>query len=385
MTQPSPPPPNNHPNYPGWSQSTSEQRPAILNPRQEEHRTQRPAPAEEEPQENKSSAVPLIGWATGLLLSIAAAGIAIWQVNEQVYSPEATAEQYWEAVESGDGAEALGLVSAVPDFLSEPELDNLLLSGEPLARSAELLESAELATDEDSSTVEFTAAGETHNTQLPLENTGTTWGFFDEWAVSPAAVSWFEVAVPGAPEGGIGQIQVNGEPVNLEGETARLAAFVPTAAEISIDSQWLTGSAEHVVTAGDEPSETAEQVVMELEASEAANELLHAEIADYFAECDQQVLMPSGCPVGISTTHRVDSDSIEWNFPAPEDFTLSFDADGWEVNFEQPVAEVSFEAVHFHTGEQLTETEQVPFEMDVQVGASGEDLIVSVTGEETGG
>lgn len=337
-------------------------------------------PAQPESARSGSLLLPVLAWGLGLVLAAVAAVVAVWQVNERLYSPEVTAERYWEAVSSASSAEALGQFSAVPGFARDNEVDNLLLTSAPLAYSAEQISSAQLSEGDDAAQLSFTALGEQFTTEIPLTRTGSTWGFFDTWEVAPQAVTWFQVEVPGAPEGAIGQIRVNGEPVNLEGETARLSALVPTVAKISIDSQWLVGSAEHVVVAAEDPSAAAQQVVMELEASDEAVDLLHEELAAYFESCEQQVLMPSGCPVGHSTTNQVDADTIEWSFPDPEDFELSFDAEGWHVHFEDPVAEISYQARHHHTGEELEQTEQYPFDLDIQVGASGEDLVVSVRG-----
>ncbi|WP_150460981.1 hypothetical protein [Nesterenkonia ebinurensis] len=340
---------------------------------------------EQQPEEDsKGYLLPTLAWGLGLILAAVAAVVAIWQVNERLYSPEVTAERYWEALSSGASSEALGQLSSVPSFARDNEVDNLLLTPGPLAYSAERISDAQLAAGEDDAALSFTALEEDFTTELPLTHTGTTWGFFDTWELAPQAVTWFQVEVPGAPEGAIGQIQINGEPVNLLEETARLSALVPTVAEISIDSQWLVGSADHVVVAAEDPSAPVEQVFMELEASEEAVALLHQELAEYFESCNQQVLMPSGCPVGHSTTNQVDADTIEWSFPDPEDFELTFDAEGWHVSFEEPVAEISYQALHHHTGEELQETEQHPFYLEIQVGASGEDLVVSVRGTEAG-
>lgn len=321
------------------------------------------------------------GWAAVLVLTAVAVVVAIWQVNEQLYTPESTVEQYWEAMAAGSGAEAMGHLTETPDFLAEEGMDHLLLDGQGLARSTELIEDASISGDETAAQLDFTVGGEDYATTVPASHSGTAWGFFDTWAVSTNALTWFEVAVPGAPQGGIHQVQLNGVPVNLEEETAQLSAFVPSAAEITVDSQWLVGSASHVVTAPQDEQSTAERVTLDLEASQDATDVLHEEIGQYFSDCDQPVLMPTGCPVGTTTPHRVpDSDSIEWTFPEPEEFSLSFDQEGWSVGHEELVAEVSFEAVHHFSGEQLTQTEQVPFDLDIQLGASGEDLLVSVAG-----
>ncbi|WP_258934629.1 hypothetical protein [Nesterenkonia pannonica] len=41
--------------------------------------------------------------------------------------------------------------------------------------------------------------------------------------------------------------------MNLDGETARLSAFAPAAAEVEVDSQWLIRRAQHAVTAQEDP------------------------------------------------------------------------------------------------------------------------------------
>lgn len=328
--------------------------------------------------ESASTYGAVLAWAVGLAVAAVAAVVAIWQVNEQIYTPQYAAEQYWQSITQGDGAGALSHFSAVPDLAEDESTDHVLLDGEPLARSAELIEDARLEADSSSAQLLFTAGAEDFTSEVPLTHQGTSWVFFDEWGLAEDGLTAFDVEVPGAPQGGIGQVQVNDAAVNLDEEIARLSAFVPTVAELSVESQWLTGRASQVVTAPEGSSDSVQKATVELEASDEASELLHQELDEYFESCDQQVLMPTGCPVGLSTPHRVDAGTISWSFPEPEEFSLGFDAEGWQVEHGDLVAEVSFEATHHHTGEALTETEQVAFELDVSVGASGDDLIVSV-------
>lgn len=343
------------------------------------HGHEDPSTADREP---SSLAVVTGAWALALILTAVLAIVTIWQVNERLYTPQNTAENYWSSLEEARGGDALGMFDQRPSALDNEAVDHLLLSGDPLRHSTELISQAEVHGSETSAEIQFTAAEEEVTTAVPMSSAGTSWGFFDDWRISSAGLTWFEVQVPGAPQGGIGQIEVNGEPVNLSDSSAQLSAFVPTVAEISVDSQWLSGSTTHVVTAPDEDADSAEAVTLELEASEAALDLLHTEINDFFTECaEQAVLMPSNCPVGISTTHRVNSDTISWDFPDAEEFSLTFDGEGWDVSHDPLTAQVSFDARHFHTGEQLTVTEDVPFEVSVRVGASGEDLRVVVSGE----
>lgn len=322
------------------------------------------------------------GWAIAILAAVALGATAIWQVNERVYTPESTAGQYWDALREGSGARALGLFDTVPEFEGEAEVDHLLLSGAPLAASISQIESPELtdASEGGSPELSFTVDGQEHATELPTALLGQTWGFFDHWAMASRALSWFQVEVPGAVEGGIAQVEVNGEPVNLDSGEAALSAFVPTVAEVEIDSQWLQGSAEHVVTSSPEDG-SAQRLTIDLEASEAAVDLLHEEVGEFFDGCAQeQVLMPTACPVGATTTNRVDASTIEWEFPSPDAVSLSFDADGWSVNYDQLTAVLTYEADDSFTGERLQEREEMTFDIEVDVAASESDLMVSVQG-----
>lgn len=420
---------------------------------------------------------PLIGWGAALVVAMVAAGIGIWQVDERVYSPGAAAEQYAEALRDGEGPQALGFFSELPEDESsaaagedetestesgsaepdstddaspeaessetasgEPEPtesgnesgseggsegteseasqseetdaaesdeqegaapgtpDNVLLEGDALGHSSELMENLQVTGDSPESAgqeLSFDVDGEEYTSALPMTHTGNSWGVFDTWKVAPDLLTQFEVEVPGAEAGGIGQVEVNGERVNLHENTATLNAFAPTVADISVDSEWLSGEAREVVVAGDDDSTTSEgsstdssenepasTVSMELEASEAANELLHEEVEEFLTGCaEQQVLMPSGCPMGTSTDNRVDADTISWTMPSAADISLTFDEDGWQVSGEDLSAEVAYEAEDHFDGSKVNESSTVQFSIDVEVGASGDDLIIAVSGD----
>ena len=157
-----------------------------------------------------------------------------------------------------------------------------------------------------------------------------------------------------------------------------MAAFVPSVVDITIDSQWLSGATDEVIA-----EDGSHQVELELEASETAAQLLHDEVQEYLDSCaDQQVLMPAGCPMGVETPNRVDADTISWEMPDPEDITLAFGEDGWTVSDASTLtATATFESLDHFDGDELVESEDVSFGLDIQVGASGEDLLISVTGD----
>lgn len=353
------------------------------------HHTQPPHPHQPPyaqppaPTRKKGSGLVWAAWGTALTVALVAGGIIAWQVDEQLYTTEASAENYWEALRSGNGAEALGHLDSVPEDTGG---DAVLLDGDPLSYSASLMEGMSFTEGSESASVTFTADGEEYETTLPVVDAGNHWLIFDDWKVGPQAYTDLEVDVPGAEAAGVGQIEINGEPVNLEDETVTLSAFLPSVVEFGIDSQWLAGTTTEVLLPEEDDDADAEpaaqELTLELEASEEAEELLHSEVETFLQECaEQEVLMPSGCPMGIETPHQVDSDTISWDMPDAADTSLSFDSDGWEVSGLDMTATVTFEALDHHDGEELDERHDVPFRLDVQVGADGEELIISVAGE----
>lgn len=366
------------------------------------------------------------------MLALVASGIGIWQVDEHIYATDATAENYWEALSSGDGSTALGMFSSVPELgalgpaqdlalsaaaddegpdedadgdadedgdpdedgetedaddapaapaegrLELGAVDSVLLDGEALSRSAEQIEDLSITERGDGADLSFTVDGEPYETHLPMTREGSIWLFFDDWKLDPEAMTEVELSVPAASLGGIGQVEVNEQPVNLHEDGATLAAFVPTAIEVGIDSDWLTGSAHQVVTAdGDH------QIDIELEASDTAAQLLQDEVEEYLTTCaEQEVLMPSGCPMGVTTSNQVDADTISWEMPDASDISLTFGDDGWSVSGANALrATVTFESLDHYDGEELEESHDVTFGLDIQIGASGEDLVVSVIGD----
>lgn len=355
-------------------------------------------------------------WGGALALTLVASGIAVWQVDDRLYSTQTAAENYWEALRAGDGSAALGMFSTLPeagaasqslafaaadeedgtedaeestdqeeapaepgeDRLELGSVDSVLLDDDALRHSTEQIEGLTVVERSDGADLSFTVDGEEHEAHVPMSRAENIWFFFDDWRLDPEALTEIDVSVPAAELGGIGQVDVNGEPINLHEDSATLAAFVPSVVDITIDSQWLSGATDEVIA-----EDGSHQVELELEASETAAQLLHDEVQEYLDSCaDQQVLMPAGCPMGVETPNRVDADTISWEMPDPEDITLAFGEDGWTVSDASTLtATATFESLDHFDGDELVESEDVSFGLDIQVGASGEDLLISVTGD----
>lgn len=335
----------------------------------------------------------LVAWAVALVMALAAGGVAVWQVSERIYTPGHTAQEYWDSITEGSGSEALGFFEAEAlTATQEDPVDSLLLDGDALARSTAGIENPRFGQDagqgseqQNGAVMLFDIEGESFQTQLPMQAQRSTLPFFADWELTEASMSQLQIDVPGAAAGGIAQITVNGEPVNLEEDSVTLRTYVPAVVEIAVESEWLVGASRYVVVqdAGEAEDDQVHQVTLELEASEAAQELLHEEVQAYLDGCaEQQVLMPAGCPMGINTPNQVVTESISWSMPDAQELTLGFDDSGWTTPGSDLAATVSFDSRHFHDGASLEESHQVEFDLSIEVGASGEELIVAVSGSD---
>lgn len=346
-----------------------------------------PTPETAPDQRPHSSRVVLLAWVAALVMALAAGGAAIWQVSEKIYTPGHTAEEYWDSMTRGSGSEALGFFDAgVYGNSGEEGVDSVLLDGEALERSTAGIENprfGENPANSGNAVMQFQVEGEDYETALPMESQETTLAFFQNWELTADSMSELQIDVPGAAAGGIAAITVNGQPVNLVDDSVTMRAYVPAVVEIEVESEWLVGASRYVVVDGaeGEDEDQAHQITLDLEASEAAEEVLHEEVSAYLDSCaEQQVLMPAGCPMGINTPNQVVTESINWRMPEPDELALDFDAEGWETSDTDLEATINFDSRHFHDGASLQESHQVGFDLDIEVGASGEELIVAVTG-----
>ncbi|WP_261624572.1 hypothetical protein [Nesterenkonia marinintestina] len=324
-------------------------------------------------------------WGAALILAVVLAVLAVWWVRTEVYSAEAAAEGYVDALTSGRGGEALGLLSdsAHEDLASQfdetdPPTDAGLLGGDALEKSTERLD--QLSLDDDGEpTLTFTYDDEQHAVEVPVHSGETMWMLFDRWEITEEVVGEFEVDVPQSGAAGVERITVNGEPVDLEDGSVRLAAFLPTAAVIEADGPWVDGSADHLVL-----DDSEDTVQLDVEPSEEAQEKVREQVESYLQECaDQQVLMPSGCPMGAATPHQVDPDTIDWTMPDISDLTVALGDDGWEVEGTQSLtAELDFEALDHFDGSLLNERFESDFSLDVEVEPVGDELRIAVTGAD---
>ncbi|GAA3703972.1 hypothetical protein GCM10022377_17110 [Zhihengliuella alba] len=256
---------------------------------------------------NRSEPIKVVAlWLMALMFVLVAAAMAIAVVNARVFGPERAVEDYFGALESGDPATALGLLGA-----EVPAGNGLMLTPDAVRASAEHIadvEVSETSIDDGRATVEasFVASGKTHTAKFDLVKTGTDWLFFDRWSFDQGSLPTLRIDAADT-----GDIHVNGVASPVEKGSQTFPVLPPAVVEASFEQKYFhaeptrrvvtdAGSAEEPLKLKSEPTPTLIDEVTE-------------QVNAYVDSCvEQNVLMPTGCPLTYDTDARVDADTIEW-------------------------------------------------------------------------
>lgn len=262
-------------------------------------------------------------WAAALVVLAVMAFAAITLVNHNVFGPAQQVKELQGHLSKGEGAAALGLLNA-----KVPKGNALLLDGEGLKASMAdvqdfTLDKPEVVPgNEDLATVtaHYSIHGVEQHTDYSLHRTGTQWLFFDQWEFIPTTLPTVAIFANTTNE-----VVVNSLPAPLVKGKTNVPVFVPAVIDTSFaTTNFSADSRGLAVTAfTKDPAE----VKLRTQPTKKLLDEVNKEIAAYLDSCtEQQVLMPSGCPMSYSTTARVRSDSIHWSvldYPSPK--IVSFD------------------------------------------------------------
>lgn len=309
----------------------------------------------------------LMVWLFMVLLAVAAAWVTISLVNEYMYGPETDVRSYFNHLEDGDGARALGAINGqVPDGT-----DATLLDGDALKQATETLEDVRISTisqDSEGAVVraEYTLAGEQHSTDYNLHPAQTQWGFFTVWAFDETPLPTLTVSMPG-----VTSADINGTSAALPGSQQEFAALPPGIYTASYNSEYVDAQPQSVaLTSADQD----ESVTLEPSASQAMKDQVQQSISADLKTCtDQQSLYPSGCPFSYEFDGRVQG-TPTWKIVEKPEPTISVSAGsadssrGWSLSPANGVAEVSFTSLDLYDGSTEEVTERVPFTYDAELG-----------------
>lgn len=305
------------------------------------------------------------------MLSIAAVVVVIWLVNAKVYGPAKQVENYFQALQDGDGALALGILNA-----EVPEANAALLDADALRASTEGLEvlgMEEVSTSMDGRTnvvVNYRLDGAEQQSTFELEQTGTRWMFFDEWSFRPQDLPTVRVNAPNQNEA-----QLNGARVLLPEGSNTFAAFYPSRVAASYTSGYFEAPEQSAVLAG--PGDSVD-LTLRSQATEELVKTVDARVREFLDNCagEQNRLAPPGCPFYHLTDNRVEP-PITWEILEYPTVEIS-PADGhWVLAPLQGKARVSATQTDLFSGAQSPLIEEKDFTFGARLSVT--DAGVSLT------
>jgi len=327
---------------------------------------------------------------------VAAAVIAL--LNSRVYNPESAVEPYVEALVAGDGATAMALSQGYLADDAPESISTVLLDGDALAAAAAMLEDADISvTDaevpESYRDPELTqrvveigyhdADNEPQATQVVVNKTGTSWGFFNEWELHPMPLQQIQLKPTQMPEGAKADepvAHIHDEPTPLlgtNGDLATLAAFAPTVIELEYQGTYLEvpEPVQFAVTDVLAPGANME-LTFDVELTQAVDDAITEGVQQQLQRCTQQtVLKPAGCPFGYETPHRVVPDSVSWSIDVP-DVQYSWEDSEPTIDWVMATAQLTAQEIHIGTGEQSAVDYEEVFEMSADLELTPEYIRV---------
>lgn len=311
-------------------------------------------------------------WLFLILLSVAAAAVTIALVNKYQYGPETDVKAYFEALQAGDGAAALGALNA-----EVPDSNAALLDGGPLEAAAEKLDDVSISTvsssgDQAVVRADYTLDGQEHRSEFTLHAADTQWGFFTVWDFDRTTLPTMHVTMAGSTA-----VDINGESVALTDSSRDFAVFYPGVYTGSFTSPMVTAEPEQTLV-----TDPGNQADLELVAS-PSDELksqVNAQIKTYLDNCAaQDTLYPAGCPFSYEFTGRV-LDDVQWSiteYPEPEVRLGGPMADQWALMDAPGTAKIEFTSVNLFDGKTSKVSEEVPFTFKGDLVVSEEEATVT--------
>lgn len=246
-------------------------------------------------------------WLLILMLAIAAAIVTITVVNSNSFGPARTVETYLDALRTGNGAKALGLLNG-----RVPSANAAVLDGPGLAKSQEGLKNVHIGEPTDAPehqqkvTVSYTIGGQSLSTDFTLKPGPKQWMFFDSWNMVPTTLPTINVSVVNA-----NQASINGVDVNMPNGRNSFAAFYPGSYETAYKSPLFAAPAVQRSVTG--PLESVPAVALATGPTSDLLSQVGSTIHKYLDACAKQaVLLPANCPMSAATDNRVLS-AVKWS------------------------------------------------------------------------
>ncbi|WP_171046800.1 hypothetical protein [Pseudarthrobacter sp. NamE5] len=315
------------------------------------------------------------GWLLGLMLAVAGAVVAVNLVNNTVASPQQPVREYLDALQSGDGGKALGLLRA-----TVPPSNAAMLDGTALQTAAarfgnvEIGEAEERANNQVMVPIEYTIDGSRLRTEFLLQKTGTEWIFFNTWAFVPSRLPTLDITVVNASEA-----TVNGVPVNMPNGRNSFAVFYPGEYEATVNGQYFSAAPTRAtVTARDVPVAPLNLLT---QATDNLKKDVAAKVREFLDNCaavavKEQRLQPD-CPFYYASNNRVQDGSIRWTVTEYPNVSIEPFDGRWVVAPLDGKAKVEALQQNLFTGAWYPLDEEVDFSFTTRLDVSGDTVKVT--------
>lgn len=315
------------------------------------------------------------GWLLGLMLAVAGAVVAVNLVNSTVASPQQPVREYLDALQSGDGGKALGLLRATVPPSNAAMLDGTALqTATSRFANVEIGEAEERANNQVMVPMEYTIDGSRLRTEFLLQMTGTEWIFFNTWAFVPSRLPTLDITVVNASEA-----TVNGVPVNMPNGRNSFAVFYPGEYEATVNGQYFSAAPTRAtVTARDVPVAPLNLLT---QATDNLKKDVAAKVKEFLDNCaavavKEQRLQPD-CPFYYASNNRVQDGSIRWTVTEYPNVSIEPFDGRWVVAPLDGKAKVEALQQNLFTGAWYPLNEEVDFSFTTRLDVSGDTVKVT--------
>ncbi len=315
------------------------------------------------------------GWLLGLMLAVAAAVVAVNLVNNTVASPQQPVREYLDALQSGEGGKALGLLRA-----TVPPSNAAMLDGTALQTATSRFTNVNIGDAEERPgsqvmvPMEYTIDGSRLRTEFALQKTGTDWIFFNTWAFVPSRLPTVDVTVVNSSEA-----TVNGVDVNMPNGRNSFAVFYPGEYEATVDGEYFSAPATRAtVTARDVPVAPLNLLT---QATDSLKTDVAAKVREFLDGCaaqavKEQKLQPD-CPFYYASNNRVQDGTITWSVTEYPNVAIEPFDGRWVVAPLDGKAKVEALQQNLFTGAWYPLEEEVDFSFTTRLDVAGDTIKVT--------
>lgn len=280
-----------------------------------------------------------------------AGAIIVNVVNKQQYGPQAVAQSYADAVNSGDMEKANKIAKVrIPKGAREDLLDPRFINASPDKLSDLKVGDTERSGNTARITMSYTVQGQEHSMQLHAEKKGKKGLFFDNWELQGPQVQPVTIDLP------VSEMKVNDENFTTDVGSGVFALY-PGTYNIEVpESKYLKGASKSITLGfADDPQKEPESVSLYVSPKEAFQKEVQSLVNKEIKKCvKSHDAAPKGCPFSIDTNSQsqgikfkddVKSGSIRWKLEKKPVVGATYStATGGGVYFTKTSGEVSFTA-----------------------------------------